>query len=85
MWVNKSVYDAYVLGLAVSTSNAKYEWQLGATEEHCPDCLRLNGQVHKMSEWVESRWLPKTRKLDCGGWLCDCKLVRTTKRTKGNF
>lgn len=52
-----------------------YRWELGATEKHCKDCLHLNGQIHRASEWRAAGIRPQSPDLECGGWNCDCKLV----------
>jgi hypothetical protein len=77
---------AYELGHIFNVNGAKrYEWQLGNTEQHCTDCLRLNGQVHTADEWAASGWRPQGRNLECEGWRCDCSLVETTAPVSGGF
>lgn len=52
-------------------------WRLGATEQHCRDCLDANGRVMRASEWRNLRALgihPQSPSLECGGWNCDCSL-----------
>jgi hypothetical protein len=80
-----SLADFYWLGLVFNEALERLEWRLGATEQHCGDCLRLDGQVHTRTEWIASGWRPKTRGLECGGWLCDCSLVPTGAQTQGGF
>lgn len=49
-------------------------WVLGATEQHCSDCLRYSGyKPHRMSYWLK-RALPKNGDLECRGFNCDCTL-----------
>jgi len=85
MWANKSLQVMYNAGLLSADGNGMYEWNLGATEEHCKTCLRLNGQVHRFKDWVRTDLIPKSSKLECGGWRCDCALEKTTGRAKGRF
>lgn len=61
-----------------SKSNAKLVWYLGRTEKHCKDCLTYEGRVHRASAWLAVGAMPQSRNLECGGWLCDCRLVPTT-------
>jgi len=84
-WANKSLQRAYDLGLLASDTNGMYEWLLGATEEHCSDCIRLAGQKHRYKEWYRAGWLPKSDKLECNGFNCDCNLRKTTGRVRGRF
>jgi len=79
-------------GLAVLTLAKTFQdddpllqWRLGATEEHCSDCARLDGQIHRASEWRASGWLPQNRNLECGGWNCDCSLVNVEGPERGSF
>jgi hypothetical protein len=69
----------------VAGDKQRYIWQIGNTEQHCEDCLRLNGQVHTMKEWKQANWLPKTNRLACKGFRCDCSLIPTDLETKGAF
>lgn len=85
LWANKSLQPMYDAGLYSANRNGMYKWMLGQTEEHCPDCLRLNGQVHRLKEWYSRNWLPKSDRLTCGGWLCDCSLLRTGEPATGRF
>ena len=61
----------------------KLEWMLGATEEHCETCNRLNGLVAYAEEWQTARIFPQNppnSMLECGGWRCGCTLEITDKR-----
>ena len=88
MWANRykeTVNDAKLYFGSLD----KYEWQLGATEQHCSTCYRLNGVVATGEEWDESGYRPQSPpndKLECGGWKCDCSLVPTKRRrTRGGI
>ncbi len=86
MWANKSLRGAYQLGQASAAWNQPFRWRLGATEKHCRDCLRLNGQVHRMRDWRKKGFLPGSDKLECRGFNCDCKLVLARgERSRGRF
>lgn len=82
-----SITAAFWLGNVFSEANGeeKEMWVVGATE-HCPDCLRLDGQVHTAAEW--SRVIrPKSPDLACTGKECQCTLkpVPSDTPTRGNF
>jgi hypothetical protein len=85
LWWNKSIMPFYQAGLVSADKNGNYEFQLGATEAHCIDCQRLNKQVHRLRNWMKSGWLPQASKLTCGGWQCDCHLVKTTREVSGSY
>lgn len=62
-------------------------WQLGATEEHCPECAALNGLVMSAKQWNQIGVRPQNapnKSLTCGGWRCDCSLSPTDKRRSPN-
>lgn len=85
LWWNKSMMPFYNAGLASADRNGNYEFQLGATEEHCIDCARLNGQVHRLRNWIKSGWMPQSSKLSCGGWKCDCRIQKTNRPVSGSY
>lgn len=85
MWVNKSLRTIYNAGLADANNNQMYQWQLGATEQHCQTCLALNGQVHKMKDYVKAGLLPGSSALACKGYNCDCHLVPVSGRSTGTL
>lgn len=85
MWANKSLRDAFDMGRMAADRNGMYEWVLGATEEHCEDCPRLSGQVHRFKQWYVRNWLPGSQRLGCHGYRCECELRRTDKAAKGRF
>lgn len=85
MWANKSLKAAYDAGVVSTDRSGLYEWVIGPTEEHCDDCQRLNGQVHKRIEWFRRGWQPQSSKLKCSGFNCSCRLVKTTNAAVGRF
>lgn len=84
MWFNKSVNPAYQAGLASADGNSLYEWVYGDTE-HCSDCNKLNGQRHRMKDWTRKEILPKSDTLECKGFNCECGLVKTAGKARGNW
>lgn len=84
MWSNKSLTDVYNMGLSSADRDGMYMWVYGDTE-HCDDCARLNGQTHRYSEWYSRNWLPQSDKLACHGFLCKCRLIKTTQSASGRF
>lgn len=85
LWANKSLREVYSSGLRAADANGLYLWVLGDTDMHCPDCLRLSGQAHRMKDWEKRGWLPGNSKLSCKGFNCRCKLVKTTGQARGRY
>lgn len=84
MWVNKSLTPFYQAGLISADKNGMYKWVYGDTD-HCDDCQRLNGQVHRLKDWVKSGWKPQDSALKCHGFNCKCEWVKTKGRASGNY
>lgn len=85
LWVNKSIRSIYYVGLNDAAGQRFATWELGATLEHCQTCLSLTGQVHRVSEWMKSGFLPGCTCLECQGFNCDCKMRLTTGPAKGRL
>lgn len=73
LWANRYT-DIANRAKAITGGGNLFQWQLGATEEHCNDCLNRNGQIKTGLEW-QADILPQSHDLECGGWHCDCKLL----------
>lgn len=84
VWWNKSIMPFYQAGLANGNENAMFEWTLG-NAEHCDTCKAMSGQVHRIKDYTRRGILPQASTLDCGGWECKCKLVRTNGRARGTW
>ena len=81
--------EAYNEAVRLITLNngGNLEWELGATEQHCPECAAFDGIVARASEWDTLGIRPQNSpndKLTCGGWRCDCTLTPTDKRRSPN-
>lgn len=85
MWFNKSIQPFYDAGLRSAAANRMMEFVLGATEEHCRSCLSLSGQRHRLKTFLDSGWYPKSSKLACKGFFCDCRLAPTTQPARGRL
>jgi len=76
----------YELGKLYNDSRNPYlEWNITPGKDSCTDCLRLNGQVHRRSDWQASGWIPKRRRLECNGYNCGCYFVEVDGPERGNF
>jgi hypothetical protein len=79
MWINQ-YSSAKQQSEALACKDEKREWRVGRTE-HCKTCLALNGQVRRMSFWVNNV-MPRNApnpKLECKGFRCQCILRKTDK------
>lgn len=85
LWVNKSIRSIYYVGLNDSAGQRFARWKIGATLKHCQTCLSLNGQVHRVSEWMKSGYLPGCTCLECKGFNCDCGMELTTGPARGRL
>jgi hypothetical protein len=86
MWVNKSMREIYLAGVESADRNGLYMWMLGPTEEHCTDCAYLNGQVHRMKQYINSGFLPGAEQLECKGYQCKCRLQKVAgQRARGRW
>ncbi len=84
LWFNKSIYPFYLEGLKSGDQNGMYVWELGVAEKHCPDCSRLAaGHQHRLKEWLDSGYVPRSDQLSCGGFRCTCRLTRTSGPSQG--
>lgn len=73
LWVNKSLDDIYFAGLRIGAPGMLATWNLGATEEHCGSCAERHGKTKTIDEWGKIGF-PRDRRLECGGWKCDCSI-----------
>jgi hypothetical protein len=83
LW-GKSLQQFNDAGLYSADRNGMYRWDYGFTE-HCKDCLRLNGQVHRLKTWKARELMPRSSKLFCRGFNCACRMTRTTEKARGRF
>jgi len=81
MWANKSLDDLYYTAFREAGATIEAVWKLGSTEKHCDTCKSRDGEVKTVDEWGKIGF-PRDRRLDCGGWQCDCDLFnkKTGKR-----
>lgn len=84
-WANKTLMSFYHDGLLSGRRNPMLKWVWSPEKEHCKDCERLNGQVHRANAWKRSGWQPQDSKLECNGDNCGCEYKRSRGRTRGRF
>jgi hypothetical protein len=84
LWIANSVNPLYYEGLAYAAANKRYLWVVNVLAEHCKSCLKLNGQIHRMKDYIKAGFLPQAKKLICNGG-CKCHLEPTDAPARGRF
>lgn len=84
MWLNTAI-GVYGLGQLFNPEDNYLRWVKSPVADSCHDCSRLNGQVHRASEWQASGWRPRESNLACKGFRCGCSFVETKGPSRGNF
>jgi len=84
-WANKSLQRSFDLGRLSADANGMYEFVGPVKPGSCRHCKVLKGQRHRLKDYIRTGWLPKSDKLDCGGFNCVDKLVKTDGTTHGRF
>lgn len=87
LWVNvgKQIFNKGLIDepQIPGVEEKRYRWQLGATEQHCEDCLKFSGKVLTASQWKSIGIQPQSRDLQCGGWKCDCVFIESDQPSVG--
>ena len=87
LWSNQ--YDkARAVAFTMASGDALLTWGLGPSIDHCLSCLTFDGRTYRASTWAKYGALPKSSRLCCGGYRCQCGLVPAdpgTRITPGRF
>jgi hypothetical protein len=65
----------FAAGQLIGHPEMLFTWHLGATANHCSDCLGFDGQTMTGAEWQATGLRPQSRDLECNGFFCDCSLT----------
>lgn len=84
LWLNKCIGELYMLGFMLAQSERHLKWVLGPTE-HCTTCLGASGEVHTARQWLAMGIFPRSSRLECGGYECQCSFEETDEPLTGNF
>lgn len=79
-WYAYAAREIFHLGFVHADPSAtrRVEWVLGATDQHCPDCVRLAGVWSGSglaAEVTRSGMVPQAGSLACRGYHCRCALL----------
>lgn len=77
--------SVYAMGQTYRRDDPFLRWEWSPLKDHCEDCRRLNGQVHRASEWRQSGWVPRGRMLACHGYRCGCAFIPAEGPATGSF
>jgi len=75
-WVENSLGEIRLKGLMSVKRNALFKWVMDPTAEHCGSCVKLNGHVHRLKDWMRYNIRPKSPALICWGG-CKCTFAET--------
>jgi hypothetical protein len=81
MWVARYM-DMFSQARQIAGGIKRYEFVYDPEKENCWSCLKLNGQVRRMSAWKRFDCRPQHPDLDCmhsanGPTVCGCEFVLT--------
>lgn len=79
LWVNR-YNDIVNLARTTASTDPKLKWNYGGTVDHCSDCEKYEGKIHRASIWNRVEARPQSEALACGGWRCLCSLDPTDER-----
>lgn len=83
-WLNMAS-AFYYFGQTFRSDDPFLQWVYSVFNDHCRDCVRLDSQVHRASEWRAAGWLPRDWRLECHGIQCGCSFVQVQGPERGNF
>jgi hypothetical protein len=85
LWISRW-NEVFELAKSMACADQKGRWLLGPTEKHCPSCAGFNGRVYRFSVWHRNGALPKSSRLECRGFRCQCQIIETDGPiTRGRF
>lgn len=84
MWATTAL-GVFALGQLFRGDDPFLEWARNPLKDSCPDCIRLDGQVHTRREWQASGWRPQARHLSCKGYNCGCMWFEVQGPSFGEF
>jgi hypothetical protein len=80
-----TMMSIFFAGMSSRPDDPYLMWVRNPLKDSCADCVRLDGQVHRASEWRARNWLPRARNLECRGYNCGCIFVETDGPSSGSF
>ena len=76
LWINK-YNEVKNTAKTMACGDQKLIWKYGSTRDHCSTCAAMVGKVKRASQWLAHGILPQSKRLECGGWRCQCHLDPT--------
>lgn len=84
MWVHTSLEEIRALGIRMGNKTQRMKWVYNEEAVHCPDCIRLDGQVHTIDDWFAKGILPGNWATACRAG-CKCFFEKTDQPENGNY
>jgi hypothetical protein len=84
-WVNKSLRAVRYSGFKKAASEKFVRWVWNPEKEHCRTCRVLNGQVHKLKDFLDKGLFPGSASLECHGVHCGCDFKPAEGPSKGRL
>lgn len=85
LYIFAGLEQIHQIGLLSAQGQQRKRFRLGNTEEHCATCLAADGQVHPAEAWLAAGIYPKSRRLLCAGFHCDCRFEDTNDEPVGDL
>ncbi len=76
MWARR-YGEVKSIAAQMACGDLKMQWDWDPGKEHCEDCRKYNGRVHRNLVWRRWGILPRSTVLACGGFKCGCELNPT--------
>lgn len=76
MWARR-YEEVKSIASQMACGDLKKQWDWDPGKEHCEDCRKYNGRVHRNSVWHRWGIHPRSTVLACGGFRCGCELNPT--------
>jgi hypothetical protein len=83
-WVDNSLGDIRFRAAASINGNQRYRWDMDPAAENCRTCRALDGQVHRLKDYLSRGLRPKSTALECFVG-CRCTLMPTDAPTTGRL
>jgi HK97 family phage portal protein len=87
-WYRGAINPAYTNGLLSADKNGMYECvRLRPSKNPCVDCIRLQGQRHRLSAWARRDLMMGSagQNTECEGFNCNHTLKKTRGRARGSW
>lgn len=82
LWVSRALRPIRYAGEAAAKADQMVMWVYDPDKENCDTCEALNGQIHKLGDFMKAGFVPGSSTLECGGFECGCDFKKVPDGTK---